>query len=395
MGSSISSNKEEEQYPDAFVYTESSAYSHVPSTVTHLIISEQVHHIEEDAFEHNESLKKVTLHHALKKIGLYAFWGCTALREMTIPTSVVKIEEGTFSVCTSLVRVSFPHSLTEIGRYAFGRCVSLIQATLPETLQTIGHSAFRDCSSLVSAHVPKSLQYLGPKAFHGCSNLSIIAIPDHVTISPDAFKDCTLINRVKEEVQSTTDTTTSSKAAGDYKFLRYQHRFANLPLHKVCYDPNLDLDTLKTCIATTDKNSLNKIDSFSMNALHILCANPNVTHCMISTLITACPSLRTMKSIEGMTPLMMFIKCKGILSHEAITINNVERLSLSHCLRLGLDWNDIEFIFELDNELRSEVQRKNEDTGLYPFMEIAANQSYGLNALYGLVHSDPGMLFDN
>ncbi len=128
-----------------------------------------------------------------------------------------------------------------------------------------------------------------------------------------------------------------------------------------------------------------------MNALHILCSNPNVSPQMVSTLIKAHPSLLSMRSIDNMTPLMIFMRCKGIVSR------GVERVSFRSCLQRRVAWDDIECMLLMDAEMRSEMMVQDEQTGLHPLMEPALDtvSSYGLEAMYRLLCEHPLLLSRN
>ena len=414
----------------------------VPRTVTQVVFTEEVTHIRQYVFEKCEHLVQVTFPQSLSAIGEYAFVDCTSLQEVDLSkTSVKIIEEGVFSYCCSLEKISFPETLTTIESHAFadctslqevdlsrtllskmkvlvfGNCKSLKKVILPDTLSEIGkgvfyacnsltvldlsmtsvqrikHLAFYSCYSLEYIKLPKSLNSIKYSAFKGCKKLSIISIPDHVHIPFDSFKRCRLINKIRDQLKET-----SSSNVVDYQFLHDKHRFANLPLHQICYDPNLTLASLTSNITTAIGNkSIKNVDVFSLNALHILSMNPNVTPHMISTLVKACPSLQNMKSTVNMTPLMMFLRLKCILRND-ISVNATSSLDLIRLVRYlikhGVDWDIIQFIIELEDEMKRRISMKNEHTGLYPFMEVAMVSKGSLKTLYNItMNSDLGWLF--
>ena len=314
---------------------------------------------------------------------------------MDLPDSITEIGPGAFYGCKSLKDINLHNSITRIEYGAFYNCSSLAQLNLPDSITEIGYYAFYDCTSLVHVYIPNQLQTINSRAFKGCSSLSIIAVPDHVAIPSNCFEDCDLINKVKDLLNlSSTNTTT---ADDDYYFLHHQHRFANRPLHRVCYDPNLTLETLTTTIeAVVGDNLIDAIDDFNMNALHFLCSSPNVSSQMISTFVKACPSLLTMRSIDNMTPLMMLMMCKGIVSYDDEEEEVKERVSLRSCFQCKIAWNDIECMLVMDAEMRNELRVQDEETGLYPLMELALDTSpYNLDNLYGLLHLHPFLLDDN
>ncbi len=379
--------------------------------ITHVQVSSKLKTIERHTFSGCSSLVTIILPESITEIGAFAFDGCTALEQISIPNSITKIEYDTFRGCSSLVKIilpesitsiggcafdgctaleqiSIPNSITRIGSYTFHGCESLIQMILPESITEIGYRAFWGCSSLVHIYLPNQLQTIDREAFKECSNLSIIAVPDHVTIPPKCFDGCTIINTVQQQLNLPDN---------DYNFLHYQHRFANRPLHRVCYDPKLTLQSLTTAIEAVANNSINNTDDFSMNALHILCSNPNVSPRMISTFVKAHPSLRTMRSIDNMTPLMVFMTCKGIVSHAKMTWDEVERISFHSCLQRRIAWKDIRCMLLMDAEMNSELMVQDEQTGLYPLMEPALDteSSYGLECMFRLLYAHPFLLSRN
>ena len=136
-----------------------------------------------------------------------------------------------------------------------------------------------------------------------------------------------------------------------------------------------------------------------MNALHILCSNPNVTSQMIFRLISECPSLLTMQCVvDNMTPLMMFMRCKRIQmyrkSDESSSSVEDHDVSLLSCIQQRIVWNNIECILLMDASVdRSKLDVQDEQTGLYPWMKLAFDKSsYGLDTMFGLLSSHPFLL---
>ena len=351
--------------------------------------------IEESTFSDCSSLKKISFPTTLTTIEPDVFSNCILLEEIDIAkTAVTSLKNEVFKNCKALKKVSFPPTLSEIGKFVCHGCNSLIVVDLSKTrTQKIGDSSFSSCNLLEYVNLPDTLQSMHKSAFKGCRKLSIIAIPDHVHIPFDSFKRCTLIKEVKEKLINNSVSVTDG-----YQFLHDQHRFAKLSLHQVCYNPNLTFESLTTNITTAITNeTINNVDMFSLNALHILCMNPNVTPHMISRLVKAHPSLRTMKSMVNMTPLMMYLRLKGILgNHVSITPNTVldpVRI-VRFVIKNGVDWDIMECIIEFDDEIKRQMTTKNEDTGLYPFMEVATRSNGSLKALYNFtINSDMGLLF--
>ncbi len=150
-----------------------------------------------DTFRNKTSLTSVKLPKTLKKIGSYAFSGCSGLTSVTIPDSVTSIGDRAFQDCSSLTSVTIPDSVTSIPVQTFDGCSSLTSVTIPDGVTTIGSSAFNGCSSLTSVTIPGSVTEIYNYAFYGCSSLTSVTIPDSVTeICYCAFSGCRSLTSV-------------------------------------------------------------------------------------------------------------------------------------------------------------------------------------------------------
>ena len=105
-----------------------------------VVIPETVQHIEDG----------ITITRKVKRIGDYAFEGCTNLTSVVIPNSVTEIRERAFYGCTSLTSVVFGNSVKDIGPASFQLCTSLISLTIPSSVTNIGSGAFNGGASLIS-----------------------------------------------------------------------------------------------------------------------------------------------------------------------------------------------------------------------------------------------------
>ena len=97
-----------------------------------------------------DTITELVIESGVKRIGGYAFWGCTELESVTIPASVTKIEDAAFADCYSLREVNFvPGSNLQIISYlAFNSCVSLERIVFPARVRQIAISAFANCYGL-------------------------------------------------------------------------------------------------------------------------------------------------------------------------------------------------------------------------------------------------------
>ena len=85
-------------------------------------------------------------------IGIYAFYGCTALTSVIIPSSVNIINDAAFEYCTGLTSVNIPPSVKTIGTSAFQMCSGLTSVIIPTSVISIGTFSFYGCTSLTSIY---------------------------------------------------------------------------------------------------------------------------------------------------------------------------------------------------------------------------------------------------
>lgn len=113
----------------------------------------------------------------VRKIGGYAFKGCSSLKEINIPNSINVIGDGAFQYCEFLEKVNLPNSINEIQYETFSYCSSLAHIDIPESVEEIGASAFSYCSSLVHVDIPEGVKNIYFAAFANCENLRSISLP--------------------------------------------------------------------------------------------------------------------------------------------------------------------------------------------------------------------------
>ncbi len=200
----------------------------------------QLRHIADDTFHGCSSLTNITIPEGVTSIGEGAFTGCEKLTSITIPNSVTNIGDMAFFHCSSLTSITIPDSVTSIGYWAFEGCSSLVYTeynngkylgnannkclclvdvmdatvttfTIPETTRFIFGSAFEGCSGLTSITIPDSVTSIGDSTFYGCSSLTSITIPDSVTsIGNFAFFRCSSLTSIT--------IPNSVTSIGDYAF---------------------------------------------------------------------------------------------------------------------------------------------------------------------------------
>jgi len=241
--------------------------------LTNITIPNSVKSIEEYAFV-GTSLTSVIIPNEVESIGLAAFQGCTSLTGITIPDSVTSIGQNAFydtvwldnqpnglvyagkvaytyqgampantritllagtkgiadwafgsDYSTSLIEITIPDSVTSIGAGAFSGCTNLTiyldsgnanysldqgvlynknktvlhtypagksgSFSIPNSVASIEDYAFVTCYGLTSVNIPNSVKNIGISAFSYCYGLTSITIPNSViTIGEEAFNGC-------------------------------------------------------------------------------------------------------------------------------------------------------------------------------------------------------------
>ncbi len=92
-------------------------------------------------FMDDAHLEGVVLHKNIKRIGILAFAGCTALRSMEIPSPVREISEGSF-MSSGLRSLYLPRSITAFGNSALSGCRCLETIFYDGTEEDFRHISF-------------------------------------------------------------------------------------------------------------------------------------------------------------------------------------------------------------------------------------------------------------
>lgn len=382
--------------------------NHQSNDAKHIQIPPSTHTIETAAFA-DHLLQTVSLPNTISTIGRYAFRCCTALKSIYIPSSVTLIDYGAFMGCTSLSSLNIPPSVSVIQKFAFSHCTSLVSVSLTGVLPSsvsspslslsntelqIYPAAFSNCTSLISIAIGNNCTFLTPQEGYDARN-------------PPPFGQCTQLEKIhKKHYSSTTSTTvttptTTNAPTNINTWLK--HRFENLPLHELCYNPNVTIEqiqsVLSTSATTNHHNSNDEISTFSllsstdlldMTPLHVLCCNPNVTPKMITYILdlysdcinndttasieslssesTIFLSLQSMEASNKRTPLELFLSCHGCLSFDLFVNNNHRQqqqsqqyhdndnnrsrhfVTLEKAFEQGLKWHIIEIILSFQKE---------------------------------------------
>ena len=152
----------------------------------------------------------------LKRLGDYAFYGCSSLTAIVIPEGVTHIGEYVFGNCFNIQDIAFPLSLEYIKGYAFANCNKLLEISilhgdldcnvfanckklkkivLPNGLNEI--PLISNCTFLEEVIIPEGVSSICDEAFSGCISLTSISCPDSIiNIGNGAFKNCTKLEHI-------------------------------------------------------------------------------------------------------------------------------------------------------------------------------------------------------
>lgn len=158
-----------------------------------VVISPQVHVIEDKAFINNVSIRHVVIPDSVRSIGMYSFENCSSLQSVKMYCNrIAKLNAGTFANCFSLANVDMTcKKMTAIEDECFRSCYSLQKISLPNTIEHIGNSCFESCYNLKDIDIPKSLMSIGMYAFCNCINLRHFCVPLNVTeLKMHTFSNC-------------------------------------------------------------------------------------------------------------------------------------------------------------------------------------------------------------
>lgn len=170
-----------------------SSFAYTP--LESVTIPETITEIPQGCFEHNGSLKTVTLHDKLTSLGTYAFAYGSSLPEIDIPGSIITINANCFRDCNALETVTFHEGLEKLGAYSFLGCTSLKRVELPSTLSLVEGDVFRGCSAIEEVvNHGEDLIFYG-EAFQNCTSLRRFESDGHIiSVGVRCFDGCTALD---------------------------------------------------------------------------------------------------------------------------------------------------------------------------------------------------------
>ncbi len=157
----------------------------IPSSVNGISITK----IGDYAFK-DASVTSVEILDNIKKIGEYAFYGCSVLTSVKLPNSITELNDYTFYYCESLKHIKVPDSVIAIGNSVFGYCRALESVEISNSVTAIGNLAFYYCDSLANLTIPDSVTTIGKDVLDCCYGLENVIIGNGVTaIENEMFRN--------------------------------------------------------------------------------------------------------------------------------------------------------------------------------------------------------------
>lgn len=137
------------------------------------------------------SIEEISLGEDIKRIGKFAFRGCSNIKKILLPTGLEEIDERVFCDCSNLESIEIPDSVKNLGEWCFAECNALQKVELPSSLKNIPDYAFFECG-LKEVVLPLDLESLGNSAFASCP-LKEISFPSSLkSMGSSAFEYCSL-----------------------------------------------------------------------------------------------------------------------------------------------------------------------------------------------------------
>ena len=167
------------------------------SSITSIVIGENIKSISDSAFYNCASLSKVGFSDGILYIGKKAFQSCYNITSVSLPDSILVIEDSAFEFCRGLSELVIGTGVISIGNNAFKSC-NIKSVILPSTLNHLGEMAFAYNEELESSVINGNNLTVGSQAFYNCKTLSNLNINRGVvSIENRAFLDCIALESVK------------------------------------------------------------------------------------------------------------------------------------------------------------------------------------------------------
>mmetsp|Transcript_8963 Transcript_8963/g.13847 ORF Transcript_8963/g.13847 Transcript_8963/m.13847 type:complete len:311 (+) Transcript_8963:108-1040(+) len=167
----------------------------IPLHVTHIIVREDVTVVLAAAFYRHPNIVEVICHDKVEEIEEDAFYHCPSLRRLIMPGVTIVGRDACYE-CAALTDVECA-KLEIIGGDAFCRCTSLRSINLP-SVRIVKMLAFDYCTDLVDVKFGNKLERIDRGGFVDCHSLERITIPlkDYIFTYDNIFRACDDLNHV-------------------------------------------------------------------------------------------------------------------------------------------------------------------------------------------------------
>ncbi len=147
----------------------------------------------------NASIENIVFGGEVQNIPNYLCYNMTSLQGFSFPNGLRRIGDYAFYGCTGLSgSLSLPSHLEHIGSHAFSGCTGLSGSlVLSGNLQYIGSSAFNGCAGFTGGiTIPNSTAYVGSNSFSYCNGITSVTIGQNVDTMGSAFANMANLNSV-------------------------------------------------------------------------------------------------------------------------------------------------------------------------------------------------------
>jgi hypothetical protein len=203
----------------------------------------RIHSIGPESFSSCKSLASIPIPSTDCKLGARVFRRCTGLRSVTLPETLEIIEDRMFDECISPTHIEIPPTVTEIGVAAFQYCKGSKNLLIPSSVTRIECAAFVPCTRLISLELPEGL---------GIINLGgRVDSHDEEPNPPNGelrniYACRSLVNLVMQSEQNVEQLDDDEAFMENFELRhvaskfddlarKLQHRFDDLPVHRLCY----------------------------------------------------------------------------------------------------------------------------------------------------------------
>ncbi|WP_037271124.1 leucine-rich repeat protein [Ruminococcus flavefaciens] len=151
----------------------------------------------------------------LKRIGAYAFKGCSAIKNLPLGKEIESIGEYAFQNCTGITELVIPDSVTAIGRLAFNGCTALTDLTLPiaatDKSYTLKDAEINQHCSVADMFLSQDWSWTNDGMDFSDYSIANITVTGGEVIPSYAFSHMTTLKNIDL-------SSTSISAIGDYAF---------------------------------------------------------------------------------------------------------------------------------------------------------------------------------